>query len=370
MKKSTTTAILIISVIMAFNEQVTAQCIDCSGGTATGNAASIIGLYNTASGEASFAGGYGCTAAGGLSFSFGGHSFSNGTSAATLGHFLHAEGTHTMAIGSGASLENKLTNTISKSLMIGFGSEKSTLFIGGTGPGLTGKIGIGDVTDPQAKLHIKADNYEAAELYLEPNQFGVSNGATLWLGTKDYGVRATYGKLEFKTGDNGRYVFNDGNVGIGFNNPSEKLDVNGNLKTAGSIRTGGDVYIEDMSKGIIMKSPSGLCWRATVSDDGSFILNHVDCPGVITSASKPAELEREHIRVYPNPTSGAVTIETGRILLNGSVSVFSIEGQQILSEPLQSTRQIVNLSYFKPGVYIVNIEAGGRLVKSQQVVVK
>jgi hypothetical protein len=356
MKRSTTTGILIISVIMAFNEQVTAQCIDCSGGTATGNAASIIGLYNTASGEASFAGGYGCTAAGGLSFSFGGHSFSNGTSAATLGHFLHAEGTHTMAIGSGASLENKLTNTISKSLMIGFGSEKPTLFIGGTGPGLTGKIGIGNVTEPQAKLHIKADNYEAAELYLEPDQFGVSNGATLWLGTKEYGIRARWGKLEFKVGNDGRYLFNDGYVGIGTTNPVAELQVNGNI------------FIEKDNAGLVLKSPDGQCWKITVSNAGELATTSINCT-LTTDIDTKTPVEN-NIRIFPNPTSGELTIEAEQELNQGRVSIFSMEGRQLYSEQIQGITAKIDLRHLQPGIYIVNVEGDGRIIKSQQVVLK
>jgi hypothetical protein len=237
MKKSLSVMTIIIVMAQLLHSQNCTQCDNT--GNPPGNYASEIGVGTTATGAASFAGGNVSTANGIWSFAFGNHSITDGTSSVAIGQFLQATGLQSMVIGTGASLSNKLTNEISKSLMIGFGSEKSTLFIGGTGPGLTGKVGIGDVTDPQAKLHIKADNLEAAELFLEPYQFGVSTGATLWLGTKQYGVRATYGKLEFKTGDNGRFVFNDGNVGIGTANPTQKLEVSGNLKTVGFIMEGG-----------------------------------------------------------------------------------------------------------------------------------
>ena len=55
----------------------------------------------------------------------------------------------------------------------------------------------------------------------------------------------------------------------------EKLQINSN----GLIKvTEGDVYIKDISKGVIMKSPNGQCWRMTVSDNGEAVFNAVSCP--------------------------------------------------------------------------------------------
>jgi hypothetical protein len=59
----------------------------------------------------------------------------------------------------------------------------------------------------------------------------------------------------------------DGNMGIGTGTPAEKLTV-----------TGGDVYITDVTKGVIMKSPDGSCWRMTVSDLGAAVFTSIPCP--------------------------------------------------------------------------------------------
>ena len=40
----------------------------------------------------------------------------------------------------------------------------------------------------------------------------------------------------------------------------------------------GDVNINDIGKGIIMKSPNGHCWRVTVSDTGTFVSTSIACP--------------------------------------------------------------------------------------------
>jgi len=42
--------------------------------------------------------------------------------------------------------------------------------------------------------------------------------------------------------------------------------------------TAGDIYIEDINKGVIMKSPNGNCWRITVNDSGNIVSSPINCP--------------------------------------------------------------------------------------------
>lgn len=71
-------------------------------------------------------------------------------------------------------------------------------------------------------------------------------------------------------GDSDQYerlrISHDGLIGIGTTQPTSKLQVND-----------GDIYIEDIDRGIIMKSPNGKCWRVTVGDSGEFVSAEIDC---------------------------------------------------------------------------------------------
>ena len=62
-------------------------------------------------------------------------------------------------------------------------------------------------------------------------------------------------------------VNDNGNVGFGTTTPAARVQV-----------ADGDVYISDASNGIIMTSPSGTCFRVTISDMGEFQNMEIACP--------------------------------------------------------------------------------------------
>ena len=63
-------------------------------------------------------------------------------------------------------------------------------------------------------------------------------------------------------------ISSKGLIGIDCNNPYARLQI-------GS----GDIYLQNPESGIIMTSPSGKCWRLTVTDKGKAKYTLAQCPG-------------------------------------------------------------------------------------------
>ncbi len=173
-----------------------------------------------------------------------------------------------------------------------------------------GNLGIG-TSDPSHKLSIEGtDPTGNNRNYLNLNNQSTSNRSLVWVnltageensatslqhfsetydfdGDKytDFGILASSGRgiilraddpngvIKFLAGGSiqsspERMRINElGNVGIGTQNPSARVQI-----------AGGDVYIQDIDNGVIMKSPDGDCWRLTVNNDGSIKTTVITCP--------------------------------------------------------------------------------------------
>ncbi|MDY0078662.1 MAG: hypothetical protein RBR87_15445, partial [Bacteroidales bacterium] len=162
-----------------------------------------------------------------------------------IGKFVESTSSSAITIGSGTGTgSNMLRNNFSHSLMMGFYSNVPTLFVSSSaGAGTTGKIGIGNMTDPLDKLHIKADTNETATIRLEPTATVDSfRFAQLYLG--NHRIRAgNNDDMVFTTpATNRHFVFENGNVGIGVINPKAKLEVAGDIMFTGQLFTPEGLY--------------------------------------------------------------------------------------------------------------------------------
>jgi hypothetical protein len=206
-----------------------AQCTNCQTTTSSSlKISSAIGLKTKATGYAAFASGSFVVASGKGATGLGSQSNAEGELSFTLGSNLSGLAKQSMVIGHGygAYMQDRLINNNDNSLMIGFNSVYPTLFISTSNSKFrTGKVGIGNITEPQAKLHIRSDQGEPAILFIEQRAFRC---ADLWLGNANNGIRSTddHG-LVFRTEK--AYVFNEGAVGINTFYPDYDLEVQGSI---------------------------------------------------------------------------------------------------------------------------------------------
>jgi len=195
--------------------------------TASGNTgATALGILTTASGN------NGATALGFVTTATG------NIGATAIGADVSADTTTAITIGQGLINHpyTKLSNNVPNSLMMGFNSDIPTFFIGqANGAGTTGHVGIATTT-PSEKLHINgglriaaADSMYAGTMQWDGSNFQGYNGSA-WVNLDDAAGGSSVWSL------NGNKAFyNTGNVGIGTNNPTAKLQVTGDVAVAGSI---------------------------------------------------------------------------------------------------------------------------------------
>lgn len=113
-----------------------------------------------------FAFGYNAVAEGRGSLALGYSSLSEGHFSAAIGTHVQALAYNSFIIGCGGSMDYPLIND-KAGIMFGVNSERPTMFISKASLFYTGKVAIGNTTDPQAKLHIKGDVIEDADILLE-----------------------------------------------------------------------------------------------------------------------------------------------------------------------------------------------------------
>lgn len=105
-------------------------------------------------------------------------------------------------------------------------NHKPTLYISKTmGLNETGKVGIGNVTEPQAKLHIKADSGENADFMLEAN-----GSSTIYLRNKNNSISVTGNLMRFEAQ---KYSFNNAGISLEKNSSTQiaKISINGSSNT-------------------------------------------------------------------------------------------------------------------------------------------
>ncbi|MDP2236013.1 MAG: hypothetical protein Q8J88_06235 [Bacteroidales bacterium] len=271
---------LIIFALLGLNKvSISQTCATCPGNNVTGVSASAFGTGNTVSGAYSLAVGKNSFATnaytyvlgsfskaqglssitignqsistGDYSFVFGNNSISEFNFSMALGHNLHANNGG-FVLGQG-NVGSFLTNNLQGTLMVGFNSAYPTLFVSRTESGKqSGRVGIGNVTDPQAKLHIKADIKEEASLLLESHEKDESEylSQRIRFAANQKNIAEIVREVDRKysifrlsnTSESHRtkiiftssqFLFQEGAVGIGTEEPQAMLDVAGEAMVDG-----------------------------------------------------------------------------------------------------------------------------------------
>lgn len=244
--KNIKTIVSIAILFFAFGHVSNAQ-IHPNGCNPSGANASSLGYQTTASGINSFSNGYHAFATGHTSSAIGYEVTASGNYSVALGRYLQVTPQQSFVIGAGISVNLPLINNVG-GIMLGTGSQKPTMFISTAISNRTGSVGIGNVTAPQAKLHILSDNQEDAGIFLQTSNSDASSFIKL---TDDqHCISVKEGKLSIVSSGNELNYFGtnaelSGNrFSIGFNK-NRKLTLEANESPAifsNAYRSGGTFY--------------------------------------------------------------------------------------------------------------------------------
>lgn len=264
-----------------------------------------------------------------------------------------------------------------------------------------GNLGIG-TSQPETKLRIEgnvstgdgrafirlrntnAGNRATVSLTFESNDknYGAAMGFTSdsYSGIPDFnrmGVISTngngfsiysssdYGSLRFYTNvdQNGiieRMRINAaGNIGIGTKKPFAKLEV-----------ADGDIYISDIKKGIIMKSPDGNCWRGKVDNSGKLVFNKIACPDEENTVGTDPSVLPVKLIVFPNPSEGNITVKIMQDNLEGpKYLIYNLDGQLKDNGVIMSDLQKIDISSLAAGIYLLTVyDNNGDLLASEKII--
>ena len=149
-----------------------------------------------------------------------------------------------------------------------------------------------------------------------------------------------------------------GNIGIGTKEPLARLHV-----------ADGDIFISDIDKGIIMKSPDGNCWRGTLDNAGNLNFVPVACPETTVNFEN-RNTDQASVTIYPVPTESKITVAIENLKVDDfRYTIHNVTGSKLAENRLDSNFESIDISDFEEGVYILNIwNQSGILIASKEIV--
>ena len=310
---------------LLFSVGAMAQAYSSGGGSATGYK-STLGNQNTASGNYSFAAGWGCQATGQTSIALGYYSKAEGLNSMALGMYARSQNAYGITIGRGLSSTKPLSNTTS-GIMLGMYSNVPTLYISpSSGENRTGKVAIGNVTSPLAKLHIAGDGVENADILL------ASTGTNKSI-------------IQFRNSDNNITVGSD-NV-MKFNAPNMQFYPTGQVAVNGAFKATGNVTLSGLagsSSKVLTVGTNGQLSSVEYSTFNDNLGNH--------TASQNINLNGKKIVNGTSTTKGIFVSTEGKVRIGTGFTVPS-NALEVDGTIVSSELKISNLANATPQALII-----------------
>lgn len=198
-----------------------------------------------------------------------------------------------------------------------------------------GFVGIG-TTDPTSPLDIETKS-PANNASIELNTLDGNGQRYVMASTSNNNNNGQGFIIKDITNNATRLKINsNGNVGIGTLDPSEKLEVDGNI------------FIKD-NNALILSSPNGTKFKITVDDNGNLTTSQI-------TAIQSVKFEGD-IKIYPNPTDNELSIETNqKDIVEMDAEIYTLTGKMIYMKSFYSNSFKIKTSDLSAGTYILKLK--------------
>jgi hypothetical protein len=296
--------LLALLAIFCYSLTVKSQ-VQYTGTINSGNSATAINFETQATGDYSLAAGYQSIASGQASIALGYQANALGTHSFAIGELCEANSGQCYAFGRGVKL---IANQ-----SFGFG-----FYVEGWANN-TMTFGFNDMGYPLIN--------------------GISNSIM-------FGIKSTRPTLFISESES---TFNRdglGKVGIGTSSPIARLQV-----------AEGDIFLEDINYGIVMKSPNGNCWRGKLNNEGILEFEQLENCETLTGIDKPQSKAETSFQIFPNPTKNYLDINCSQSDCGNytSIALTDMAGKILFTIPLTTTSTRLSLNNVDSGTYIIKI---------------
>ena len=213
------------SVVMGFGNKVSNNKMAFAFGDSnevSGQTSFSLGMKNLTSGDFSYSLGISNNTKSSTSFAIGITNIieNNASNSIAIGSNIINKGYQSITIGHGAGVSKAMENNTG-GIMFGSYSTKPTLFISRSENYYkTGKVGVGNVTNPQTKLHIKADDGEDADILLEPTK--ADKIAAIYFKDKNNSIAVSGSQMTFAAP---KYTFTNAGITLGKNATTQSPEI-------------------------------------------------------------------------------------------------------------------------------------------------
>ena len=82
------------------------------------------------------------------------------------------------------------------------------------------------------------------------------------------------------------------------------------------------------------------------------------------------DYEEGFISLYPNPTSGSITIQLNAIIstTDAEIQLFDVYGKRLQIMSISSDNAEIDLSQYAPGIYLIELTINGKVITVRKVV--